>query len=247
MSEAAPKNVARFLDWDTRFFGVRIATIECKAIGAADWRAQLERCRAERIQCLYVLMDAEDRTSARSTELEKAEPLDLRVSFERATLPLPEPGSTRARLRLARPEDTPVLSALARISHADSRFWKDSRFARERCAELYATWIERSIGGWAQAVFVAELDSAPVGYLSCNVRESDCVEMALMAVVENLRGEGIGRALTERAIVWAAELSLPYVRVVTQGKNGAATRLYDRFGFRIVRSQCWHHLWFEQA
>ena len=247
MSEAAPRNVARFLEWDTRFFGVRIATIECAAIGAAEWRAELERCRAERIHCLYVLMDAKDRTSARSTELEEAEALDLRLTFERLALPPPEPGSTQALLRLARPADTPVLSALARISHADSRFWKDGRFDRERCAELYATWIERSLAGWAQAVFVAELDSAPVGYLSCHVREAECVELGLMAVAESARGAGIGRALVERAIAWAAELELPRVRVVTQGANRAATRLYDRLGFRIARSQCWYHLWFEQA
>jgi len=247
MSEAGPRNVARFLEWDTQFFGVRIATIECAAIGAADWRAQLEWCRAERIRCLYVLMDAKDRTSARSTEFEEAEALDLRLTFERETLPLPEPGSTKARLRLARPEDTPVLSALARISHADSRFWKDGRFAPDRCAELYAIWIERSIRGWAQAVFVAELESAPVGYLSCHVREAEWVELGLMAVAESSRGEGIGRALVERSIAWAAELSLPRVRVVTQGTNRSATRLYDRLGFRIARSQCWYHLWFGEA
>jgi dTDP-4-amino-4,6-dideoxy-D-galactose acyltransferase len=246
MSAAAPKNVARFLEWDTQFFGVRIATIECAAIGDPEWRTQLAWCQAERIECLYVLMDAQDKASAANTGLADASWIDQRFTYERETAPLPQGKPSKATLRHARTEDTPVLEALAMVAHNDTRFWKDGRFPEERCAQLYATWIRRSLEGWAEAVFVAELQSTPVGYITCHAREGGSAEIGLIAVAESWRGEGIGRALVERALAWASEQALPHTRVVTQGTNRGAMMLYRSAGFRLVRSQCWYHLWFKQ-
>jgi dTDP-4-amino-4,6-dideoxy-D-galactose acyltransferase len=246
MSAAAAKNVARFLEWDTQFFGVRIATIECAAISDAAWREQLGWCRAQRIQCLYVLIDAQDETSARDTGLLDARHLDERKSLERDTSPLPEARSCAAAIRPVRRDDVQALRALAVLAHKDTRFWKDGRFSPERCAELYATWIERSIEGWADAVFVAELRGEVLGYITCHAREEQQAEIGLIAVADAARGAGIGRALVQRALGWAAEHGLARTRVVTQGTNLAALSLYTSTGFRVTRTQRWYHLWFMQ-
>ena len=38
-------NSARFLEWDTQFFGVRIASLEAENIDEQAWGAALEYCR----------------------------------------------------------------------------------------------------------------------------------------------------------------------------------------------------------
>jgi len=245
MSAAAPKNVARFLEWDTQFFGVRIATIELDAISDADWRQQLAWCQLERIQCLYVLRNTKDNVAARNTGLIDAGHVDLRTTFERATLPLPGSKPCKATFRPARASDTPALRAMAMTAHKDSRFWKDPRFPRERCEELYGTWIERSIQGWADAVFVAEMEGSPVGYITGHVREGQVAEIGLVAVAEARRGERIGGALVREALCWAEYCGLGRTRVVTQGENTPAVLLYAAAGFETTLTQHWYHLWFK--
>jgi hypothetical protein len=61
----------------------------------------------------------------------------------------------------------PELRALAAASHTNTRFWSDERFAREDCAELYAIWIEKSVQGNANVVFVGEHEGRVAGYFTC--------------------------------------------------------------------------------
>jgi dTDP-4-amino-4,6-dideoxy-D-galactose acyltransferase len=238
MSAAAPKNVARFLVWDTQFFGVRIASIECETIAEEQWQGALAFCREQRIRCLYVLASTGmDQALAVDAGAKRT---DLRVTFERMRGELPAPGS---RIRPAVEADIPALRALAARSHTDSRFYADGGFARERCDELYAIWIEKSVRGWADTVFTSGPAGAPLGYLSFHVRE-DHAEIGLVAVAQAARGQGLGRELVEAALLRAVPLQLP-LRVVTQGRNEAATALYEKCGFEVLRVQSWFHLWFD--
>ncbi len=54
-----------------------------------------------------------------------------------------------------------------------------------------------------------------------------------IAVNENYRGQGVGRALLERAIAWAKSKGFPGVMLETQDNNVAGCRLYERCGFEL--------------
>jgi len=232
-------NSARFLEWDTQFFGVRIASLEAENIDEQAWGAALEYCREQRIECLYVLASGSaDELRARTAG---ALPTDRRVTLQLGRRAAPASGT---RMRRALEADIPALRALAARSHTDSRFYADPHFARERCDELYATWIQKSVCGWADAVFASGPVGAPLGYLSFHVR-SDRAEIGLVAVAEAARGQGLGRELVEAAILRAAPLGLP-LQVVTQGRNAAASALYEKCGFGVLRVQSWFHLWFDK-
>jgi len=237
MSAAAPKNVVRFLEWDTQFFGVRIASLEAQGISAEQWHTALAFCREQRIGCLYVLASSGSdhehplRAGAKQT--------DLRVTLERRP---PFGRSESSRIRLALESDIPALRAIAARSHTDSRFYADGGFARDRCDELYATWIEKSVRGWADSVFTSGEPGAPQCYLSYHEREEHS-EIGLVAVAEEARGQGLGRALVEAALIRAAP-GLKPVHVVTQGRNEGATALYEKCGFELLTVQSRFHLWF---
>src|SRR5262245_35005785 len=240
---------ARFLDWDTRFFGVRVASLQARALGHGQMERELEWCRTNAIECVYLLADAGDLETLRTAQERGFRLVDIRVTFEARLdreLPRARAGDP-SRVRLARPEDVPSLRAIAAVSHTDSRFYADPRFDRERCSELYATWIERSCNGWADVVFVAELEREPVGYLSCHRRPDGRGDIGLVGVAARAANQGLGSALVARALTWFREQGLARATVVTQARNVGAQRLYQSAGFQTASVALWHHLWFEDA
>ncbi|HSB00999.1 MAG TPA: GNAT family N-acetyltransferase [Anaerolineales bacterium] len=54
-----------------------------------------------------------------------------------------------------------------------------------------------------------------------------------IAVHENYRGQGVGRALMEHAIAWAKSKGFPGMMLETQNNNVAGCRLYARCGFEL--------------
>jgi ribosomal protein S18 acetylase RimI-like enzyme len=240
------------LAWDSEFFGCRIGRM---AGGRLDPNLLVEVdawCRAEAIDCLYFLADSGDPATAAVAEAGGFRLMDLRVTLEGPLTPDPSPipsrppGEGRPLARLFRPEDLPELRRIAAVSHHDSRFYADPHFDRARCDELYATWIEKSCRGEsADAVLVAEHEGKPAGYISC-VRSGgvdDSGEIGLIAVAAEAQGRGLGKALIRSSLRWFADRGLPRVRVVTQGRNVRAQRLYQAHGLFTRSIGLWFHRW----
>jgi dTDP-4-amino-4,6-dideoxy-D-galactose acyltransferase len=234
---------ARFLEWDSTFFARRIGAVINVPLSAEKVVDVVGWCRGERIECLYVLTDAEAVPTLHAVEDAGGRLVDVRLTLDLALSETPaRPAST---VRPHRASDVQALRTIAAASHGNSRFYADSHFPRARCNELYATWIEKSCRGWADQVFVAEVDGQPSGYLSCHVREGGRGEIGIVGVAGRAQGHGVGRDLVETAIHWLAGRGLQRATVVTQGRNIVAQRLYQTLGFRTAAVQVWHHLWFE--
>ena len=235
----------RSLEWDTRFFGFRIATVMRPRLDEASMEEVLGWCAEHRTDCLYLLSDASDAATLRLAHERGFRFVDVRVTYRMPVDPSrPEPTARAgSRIRPAEPGDIPVLRDVAARSHTLSRFWADARFPRDRCAELYALWFERSCQGYADAVWIAESDGRAVGYLTCHLRPEGLGEIGLVGIDAGSKGRGLGRALLERGIAWFRESGCKEISVVTQSSNVAAQRLYQSVGFRTFAVQYWHHLW----
>jgi len=61
------------------------------------------------------------------------------------------------------------------------------------------------------------------------------------------RGHGIGGELVAAGLQWFFDRGAGVVRVVTQGSNRSAIRLYERAGFSISRVDLWFHWWRGEA
>jgi dTDP-4-amino-4,6-dideoxy-D-galactose acyltransferase len=242
----SPAPTLRVLDWDSLFFGRRIATLLGAPRGPDDLAAVVEAANAQGVECVYVLSDLEDLAAVQALESAGARLVDVRMTFERGLAALAELDA-RAGIRPARPEDVPALRALAATSHGSSRFYADGRFPRELCDEMFATWIERSCGGWAETVQVADVDGLVCGYTTGHVRENGRGEIGLVAVDARAQGHGLGAKLVTATLRVLRERGATNATVVTQGRNIAAQRLYQAQGFRTQRVQTWHHLWLDEA
>jgi dTDP-4-amino-4,6-dideoxy-D-galactose acyltransferase len=242
-----------WLEWDTTFFGTRIASLAPGPRDEARLASDVEWCRRQQIACAYALSAPDDAAGVRALERHGARFVDVRVTHDLslAARPSATRGGVASSVRSARAGDVPALAAIAAVSHVDSRFYADDRFPRERCDRLYATWLERSVAGWADAVLVAEDAGAPVGYITCHskpdAKSANAIvgSIGLIAVAESAQGRGLGRALVHSALAWFQERGVARASVVTQGRNVGAQRLYQSCGFRTASLELWHHLWLD--
>lgn len=253
MTGQGPKcsDVCEVLDWDTAFWGFRIARVyggrldQDRIVDVDAW------CRRHQIQCLYFLARADDADSTIVVEDGGFRLVDVRLEFcHPAREPICEHAAGRSGnnlvvVREARPEDCGVLQGIARESYHDTRFYFDRRFPRPLCDLLYDTWIRRSCDGYADSVLVADMNGEPVGYITCHLdAEGQDGKIGLVGVSAHSQGQGIGRMLVSRAIDWFHFKGVLKVFVVTQGRNLMAQRLYQRCGFVTHKLQLWYHKWY---
>ncbi len=237
--------VCEHLEWDSAFFGCRIARFRrprCLREDAAALRAE---CVAQAIDCAYVLVDAADTESAAALQEERAYFADVRVTFgarvERAS---PSGHSPASVVRPAIDADVPALTRIASVSHRDTRFYADGHFDPARCNRLYEFWIENSCRGFADAVLVASgAHGEPTGYVTCHRDEAPRGHIGLFAVGEQSQGQGYGRALLAAAAEWFGGHGVSDMTVATQLRNVRALQFYGGAGLVIRSVGFWFHFW----
>ena len=240
MTAAGVEVGCRLLDWDSEFFGFRIARVEPSALRDGAASAVDEWCASHGVACAYLLAGADDQATCDVVQSSGFRLVDVRVTLE--SVGAPSPPSTGPTVRAARPEDVETLKAIARDSHRDSRFYADGRFDRRRCDELYEVWIAKSCSGWADRVFVAEGDGRAVGYVTCHLRQDEG-QIGLVGVSAASRRQGIGRAMIDEARRWFAQQGRGRVSVVTQGRNASGLLMYQRAGMIVRSIQLAFHKW----
>lgn len=245
--EACAEARCAFLDWDSEFFGCRIASVRGQRLSKRQAFEIDEWCRASRIDCLYFLADLEDPETIRLAEEYLFRLVDIRVTLTSNLVDVSEIRSGAGRIRPGRQEDISALRKIARSNHTSSRFYFDGKFPTERCQSLYETWIEKSCSGYADAVFVPELNGEPVGYISCHLKPDGTGSIGLAGLASEARGKEVGTELVQAAQRWFVEKNVKQVSVVTQGRNVAAQRLYQRCGFSTQSLQLWYHRWFTKG
>lgn len=246
LSAMEASRLCEYLEWDSSFFERRIARLTSGRLDAEIIKEIIAWCELQAIECLYFLADADDPTTVRLAESHAFQLVDVRVTLERALDDIPATAgkALSTGIRLCNSEDVPVLRSIANVSHRDSRFYHDFHFPPSACDALYETWIEKSCHGYATAVLVAELESRPAGYVSCHLLQENRGQIGLFGIAPEARGQGLGKKLLEGSLQWFAENGVKNVMVVTQGRNRAAQRLYQRGGFLTRSVQLWYHRWF---
>jgi ribosomal-protein-alanine N-acetyltransferase len=98
-------------------------------------------------------------------------------------------------------------------------------------AELLQQYSEKS----PVLFLIAHLDGRATGYAAA-AGTRGWAELVSIAVLPAFRGRGIGAALLAAIIRRAERLGLAGMSLMVRTDNRAARRLYERFGFRVVRT-----------
>lgn len=240
------------LPWDSSFFGLSLARAIPSRLDAPTRDAILDWCRSHGTDCLYFLGAPDDPATIRLLDEVGFQLMGVRVTLARPAEA--GHGDVRGHVRPAAADDVPALRDIALSAHRDTRFHADSRFDAARSDELYATWIENSVHGYADHVLVAEQDDAPVGYVTLHVDEPKAgsaaagrrARIGLFAVHDRCRHQGIGRDLLRSTAQTLGSEGVTETSVVTAGRNVAALRLYTSEGFKTIDVALWYHRWFRE-
>jgi dTDP-4-amino-4,6-dideoxy-D-galactose acyltransferase len=226
------------LGWDSEHFGLPVAKVLAPdphgietAVAEADGAG---------VRCLTALVPAAETETAVVAERAGFRCYDIRVELARGLEALPHAGERHA-VRPASPSEVDRLEPLAASSFVTSRFYADPHFPRPAVAKLYAAWLRRGTASPSRTVLT--VDGAD-GFVICHCDEQRAVgTIELIAVAEALRGRGLGTAFIRAAEALFARKALKRARVVTQGANLPAQRLYQGSGYRTSDVALWFHRW----
>lgn len=232
------------LPWDSSHFGFEIGRILDIELPPANLQESIEAARGAGIQCLYWLTKQHVASIFVPSTLIKV--LDTRVEYKRVLTDATnesEPDS----IRVAKRQDLTAVLRLAATSHTNTRFYEDDWFPTEQAGSLYSLWIEKATSDPDQVVFVSGPPGQPVAYISCGPStELNAAAVGLVAVASDQQRQGHGQRLVAAGIAWARKRSFDHLKVVTQGRNVAARRLYERNRFDLVDERTWVHLWLNE-
>lgn len=237
---------------EARALGLRCVYFRCAADDPASVRAASEgRFFLADVRVTLTAQPVRGRpdrgTRAESIEDGRSEDDGSKSNGSEGDEPGPQ-GSTSFQIGSVRGEDVPGLVEIAEELSGWSRFAFDPLFGPEQARRLYREWIDVSVAGRADEIVVARVDDRCVGCVTCRLEHGSNHRrgrIELVGVARGAAGQGIGTAMLRRAFQWFSRQATARVDVVTQGRNVAALRFYQRLGFRIREVELLYHGWFD--
>jgi dTDP-4-amino-4,6-dideoxy-D-galactose acyltransferase len=233
-----------YLSWDSDFFGHAIARLTAPVLNKQVVRRAFVECKKLGIECLYARPDGNDQKSIEVAERNGFALVGTRVTYER------EAARDRAKgegitVRTASVADRELLAKLTDDLSKESRFFRDERFGAVAAKRLYRAWVDKLLLNTSPSarVQVAMHDGACVGFIAANAK-GGVVHIELVIVARSARGKGVGKALVDTCMRSYGKEGFTKFRVVTQGSNIPAQRLYQACGFRVTGMSLDYHKWF---
>lgn len=229
------------LTWDSEWLGFPVARITEVGFDDSDQAAHtLAQCQNAGIRLLYLVFKPSQAEANRIAHAAGAQLLDTKLTYYQkisaAETAMP-PSGTRLIQATA---ITPALRQLALQSGEHSRFKRDEKIGRTAFETLYTNWLHRTLVK-GQVWTVASPDEA-IGLLAF-AGHDHYASIELLAVAPAARRRGVGHCLVQAARQLAQQQGYAELRVVTQGANQPARRLYERAGFQLLRTEHIYHLW----
>lgn len=224
------------LQWDSDFFGIKIARINPEIEENRLNEVLLELFRAG-IELIYfnsaLTLSQNDYYDARLLdkrvtlikEIKSDKPWHRNVRFYEAGTPTPE-----------------MIQMSRRVARS-SRFFYDNNIPNQKVYEMYEIWLQKSVTKeMANHVLVFERDKEILGFATIKINEDKAV-VPMLAVDSNHEGKGISFLLLQAVEGFLIKSDLKYLYSETQAKNLKALKVYERFGVKCNESHAVYHLW----
>lgn len=237
----------KLLGWDTSFFEFSIAQISSDRITSSSISEIMEFCRQRNVRLLQFKCDAHDRSSIRLAESSGFHFVDTRVILERSLpqVQCPESLPKGVCFRIATVQDLPSMMSMTENLYTHSRYYFDAHFPVNKVNEFYRDWVRKAVTGeFDDMAWVLLLGKTIVAFCSVRIEGSRAV-IGLVGLDPTFAGRGFGRAVVNRSLAGLVSRGCHDVKVVTQGRNYPAQRLYHRAGFLVSKMQIYYHCWFD--
>lgn len=228
------------LDWDSNFFGFKVASIKKNFLGGAEANKVFQRLLDEDVRLSYYFSDS-------PLEAEKiSEEFDVLLVDKKVPLikTLNKKAVTHPRVSLydknTAEED---LIKLAIRAGEQSRFKVDPNIPEAKFEELFTVWMEKSVKKeMATDVLVYRDNSKIIGFITIQVKDGDPYA-SLMAVQSEYEGKGISFALMSSVENILTSRGYSHVLSSTQANNRKALLIYNRHGLELQDPVYVYHIW----
>ena len=238
-------NLIKKLEWNSTFFGFNVAYLSCMHLTDNIIFKINKYVQEENIRLIEYLCNCHDRRSVLVAEKNGFHFTDIRLTFKNAIKEEEVPGSKGLSFGKASEQDISMLrKKIGGDFYKDSRYFFDGNFDVQKTNEFFQVWIEKAVRGTYDDECWCLFDgSEPVAYCTLRYDKLRCAHIGLLGVDSKYQGRGLGKQMLGALnnLLFAMDIRVLYV--VTQGRNYAAQRLYQRSGFRTKATQLWYHKW----
>lgn len=125
------------------------------------------------------------------------------------------------------------------VAYAEEYGWDQS--FEGLVAEIVADFI-KNFDATRERCWMAEVDGQSAGhvFLVQHPEERDTAKLRLLFIEKSARGLGLGHALVHECVEFARAVGYRRIVLWTQSMLGAAVRIYEKAGFRLVREEPHH-------
>ncbi len=236
------EKIYQHLDWDSAFFGFKIAKILSHNPNKAIFLELMRQLSRKGYKLVY-WEAAPDAISKQAADDFNGILVDKKRSYEQIIQPdfafsppkkISEYSAVSANTELIR---------LAWQSGKFSRFKTDKHFTEKQFKKLYQTWIEKSVSKQiADATFIYTCHNLIRGMLTVKKERKHC-QIGLIAVNNALQGKNIGRDLLNAAKHFTLAQGCNKLHVITQAQNSKACHFYEKNGFSKLHEYDYYHFW----
>jgi dTDP-4-amino-4,6-dideoxy-D-galactose acyltransferase len=238
-------NRFQIVDWDSSFFGFKVASLSPDTILSSSLQEVIHELKKKEVRCVYWAIDSNDISSQRIATEQGGFLADIKVTFHK---PVGHPRILQKKHAFSfkpylESEPTKKLQKLAILSGEFSRFKSDSGFSRQMFEKLYITWIQKAVKNRENGiVFTAAKDEDLVGFIALE-KNNGMGKILLYSVDPAFQKKGIGSMLIATADAWFQQQGLKCAQVVTQQKNIQACQIYSKSGYILWKSEHFFHFW----
>jgi len=231
------------LEWDSLFFGYKIACIKPFKLELLKLNDIIGELRDKDFKLAYCFVNLKDKTSNDSLNQVSGLLIDEKITYsiylsEETSYPIPG-NVIPYDLKYA----SKKLKSLTLQSGAYSRFNIDPNFKDNEFEKLYHEWIEKSVSRiLADEILVYDENQEITGFVTLKINKN-IGSIGLIAVEEKQRGKSIGKKLINAALMYFKEKKIKNIEVVTQKANYGACRFYESCGFKVSQIVNVYHLW----
>jgi dTDP-4-amino-4,6-dideoxy-D-galactose acyltransferase len=237
MSDTVLKN----LDWDSKHFGISIASIDESDLHLCDLTNLINISKIRNVKCIYCLIDPNKLELIHSLAIHNFRFIDIRIVFKINLINVDIISSSN--LEIPTTDELRIVTHWVEIYHQDSRFFKDKNFEPLKVKEMYKIWVNNYVNSNSGAVLVYKKEDILMGYIIVSISANNYGKIELIGVSELYRGKGVGEDLVNLSIKWFQEQGIENISVATQGSNLSAIRLYSKCNFLPTEIKCWYHYW----
>jgi len=228
------------LQWDSEFFGFKIARID-NFTSQKDFEQLLEELKLQEVKLAYCIASPQN-NKANETFSKFANLVDKKTTFYQKIEP--KQYQLDSNIEIYNQNTlTPELIELALQSGEFSRFKVDKNFPAGSFEKLYTKWIENSVNKqFDDAVYVYKIENKIVGLLTLKDKQN-IGTISLIGVDQSVRGQNIGSKLIQKTFYHYSQKNIFDIEVVTQLDNHLACKFYEKNNFKIKNIQNIYHLW----